>query len=142
MLRDLANNLHIKPAFAPKAAVTDDTAQVSTILDTAGFGSHMLALVTGTNADADATFTLLLEESNDSGMSGANAVADGDMNGTEALGSFTFADDAECRKIGYVGGKRYIRATVTPANNTGNIFLGGIWVQGNPALRSTANPPQ
>ena len=85
ILRDNANNLHFKPAIAPIAARTDNTPIVSSILDTLGFGSATLALVTGTNTDADATFVTLLEESNDSGMSGATAVADIDLIGTEVL---------------------------------------------------------
>lgn len=141
-MRDLANNLHLKPAFPPKAAVTDDTAQVSTILDTFGFGSAVLAFNTGALSDADATFAVLLEESNDSGMSGAVAVADADLIGTEALAGFTFADDGECRKLGYIGSKRYIRATITPTGNTGNLFVAGLWVQGHAASAPTANPPQ
>jgi hypothetical protein len=141
-MRDLASNLHFKPAFAPKAAVTDDTAQVSTILDTLGYGSACLAFVTGTDADANMTVTALLEESADSGMSGATAVADKDMIGTEALASYGFADDAECRKLGYIGNLRYIRATLTPSGNTGDLFVGGMWVLGHPNSAQTANPPQ
>jgi hypothetical protein len=141
-MRDLANNLHFKPAFAPGAAVVDNTAQVSVILDTYGYGSAVLALVTGTLTDADATFTALLEESNDPAMAGANTVAATDMIGTAALASFTFADDVECRKIGYIGSKRYVRATITPANNTGNLFMAGMWIQGRAASAPTANPPQ
>ncbi|MGX1417427.1 hypothetical protein ACVII1_007131 [Bradyrhizobium elkanii] len=141
-MRDFANNIHLKTAFAPAAAVTDNTAQVSAILDVLGYGSATLAFVTGTLSDADATFTVLLEESNDSGMSGAVAVADKDMIGTEALAGFTFADDGECRKLGYIGSKRYIRATVTPSANTGNLFLAGMWVLGKPSSVPTANPPQ
>lgn len=141
-MRDNANNLNFKPAIAPIAARTDNTAIVSTILDTLGFGSATLALITGTNTDADATFVTLLEESDDSGMSGATAVADIDLIGTEVLASFDFADDIECRKLGYIGSKRYIRATVTPADNAaGNIFLAGMWVQGHPASAPTSNPP-
>lgn len=142
-MRDLANNIHFKPAIAPVAARTDNTAIVSTILDTYAFGSATLALVTGTNTDTNATFAVLLEESNDSGMSGATAVADSDLIGTEALAGFQFDDDNECRKLGYIGGKRYIRATVTPSgNDSGNIFLAGVWVQGHPASAPTTNPPQ
>ncbi|KRQ03084.1 hypothetical protein [Bradyrhizobium manausense] len=141
-MRDLANNLHFKPAFNPGAAVTDNTAQVSAILDTYGYGSAVLAFNTGTLSDADATFTVLLEESNDPAMAGANAVDDKDMIGTEALASFRFDDDNEARKLGYIGYKRYIRATVTPANNTGNLFLAGLWVLGRPTSVPTANPPQ
>jgi hypothetical protein len=76
---------------------------VSAILDTYGFGAAMLALVTGTNTDTNATFAVLLEESSDAGMSGAAAVDDKDMIGTEALAGFQFDDDVECRKLGYIG---------------------------------------
>lgn len=138
-MRDLANHVNLQPAFAPKAAVTDNTAQVSSTCTTAGFGSVMLALITGTDADADATFTLLIEDSPDN--SSFTAVDDAYLNGTEALGSYDFSNDGACRKIGYTGTQPYVRATVTPAANTGNMFLGGVWVLGAPARQATANPP-
>lgn len=138
-MRDITNGLHLQPAFAPKAAVTDNTAQVSTTCDCRGFDSIMLAMVVGTLSDADATFTLLVEDSADD--SSYAAVADEYLNGTEVLGAFQFDDDGECRKIGYTGTKRYLRATVTPANNTGNLFLAGMWVCGNPNRQPTHNPP-
>lgn len=138
-MRDIMNHVHITPAFAPKAAVTDDTAQVSTVADLKGFGSAMLGFITGTDADADATFTVLVEDSADNAAWAA--VADEYLNGTEALAGYTFADDNECRKIGYHGIKRYVRATITPANNTGNVFIGGFWVLGHPSRQATANPP-
>lgn len=142
-MRDIANHLNFKPAITPAAARTDNTPIVSTILDTKGYGSAMLALVTGTNTDTNATFAVLLEESDDSGMSGAGAVADTDLIGTESLAGFTAADDdGKARKLGYIGNKRYIRATVTPSgNDSGNIFLAGVWVLGNPASAPTPNPP-
>lgn len=138
-MRDITNGLHLQPAFAPKAAVTDNTAQVSSTCDTRGFSSVMLAMINGTNADADATYTVLVEDSADD--STYAAVADEYLNGTEVLAASNFADDGECRKIGYTGNKRYVRCTVTPANNTGNVFLGGVWVLGNPSRQATANPP-
>lgn len=141
-MRNIASNVHVVPAIVPVAARTDNTPIVSAILDTKDHGSAMLALVTGTNTDT--TFAVLLEESNDSGMSGAAAVDDIDLVGTEALAGFTAADDDnKCRKIGYIGSKRYIRATVTPSgNDSGNIFLAGVWVLGHPSVAPTANPPQ
>lgn len=139
-MRDLMDKLHLVTAFAPAAAVTDNTAQVSAVCDLKGFSSCMLAFVTGTDADADATFAVLVEDSDDN-----SAFATVDpvyLNGTSALAGYTFADDGETRKIGYHGIKRYVRATITPANNTGNMFLGGVWVLGNPSRQPTANPPQ
>ena len=110
-MRDSANNLHFKPAIAPVAALTNlNTPIVSTILDTFGYGSATLALITGTETDTNATTVVLLEESNDPAMAGATAVADIDLIGTELLAAFQFDDDVECRKLGYTGGKRYLRA--------------------------------
>jgi hypothetical protein len=142
LLRDLFNNINIKPVFPPVAAVVDNTAQVSTILDTFGFGSAVLALVTGTLTDADATFAVTLAESNDPAMAGSNAVAAGELLGTLALASFTFADDIKCKKLGYIGAKRFIQATITPSANTGNLFVSGAWILGHPVSSPTSNPPQ
>lgn len=131
-MRDGLSNKRILPLIAPAAAVTDNTAFVSSIIDVQGYDSVTLAFITGTNADADATATVLLEESDASNMSGQNSVADEDMvsmtpgTAPETAAAFTFADDAETRAIGYIGNKRYIRLTVTPASNTGNQFLAGV----------------
>lgn len=141
MLRDITNGVTLKRALSPVAAATNNTAIVSQILDVRDYDGVMLAVQIGANTDADATFTVLLEESADSGMSGANAVADADMNGTEVLASFQFDDDNECRKLGYVGNKRYIRATITPASNdSGNIFMAAVWVC-RPLRVPAENPP-
>jgi len=136
---DADGNHCLHEVSEPVAAVTDNTAQVSTVADLKGFGAAMLALAIGALFDADATFTVLIEDSDDN--STFAAVADAYLNGTEALASFQFDDDNEVRKIGYTGIKRYLRATVTPANNTGNLFMSGMWVLGNASRAPTANPP-
>lgn len=141
MLRDLANNLTLKRAISPAAAGTDNTAIVSQILDTRDFAAVMLSINIGALTDADATFAVLIEESDAANMSGANAVADADLNGTELLAGFQFDDDNEVRKIGYNGNKRYIRATITPTgNNSGNIFVSASWVC-EPYRKPAENPP-
>jgi hypothetical protein len=45
------------------------------------------------------------------------------------------------KKIGYIGGKRYVQATITPTNNTGNVFLAALWILGKNNMRPTPNPP-
>lgn len=127
---DLHNDVKYSRAISPAAAVTDNTAYVSQILDCANFSHNELILQIGALADADATFTCLIEESDNSDLSSGNAVANEDLLGLESEASFQFDDDNETRKIGYIGTKRYIRATVTPANNSGNAFLSGTWAQG------------
>ncbi|PDT79962.1 hypothetical protein [Sinorhizobium sp. BJ1] len=137
-IREIHNDIHPVPLFAPKAAVTDDTAQVSAIIDTLGFEACELVFVTGTNADADATFAVLVQDGDAANLSDAAAVDDAYLVGTEAQAAYTFADDGECRKIGYRGSKRYVRMTITPTGNTGNIFLAGVAVLGKPVSTPTA----
>lgn len=142
-MRDLMNNIHVVPLIAPVAARTDNTAIVSSIIDVKGYDSAVFAIVTGTNTDANATFAVLVEHDDASGFGTASAVDDADLNGTEVLAGFTFADDVECRKIGYRGSKRYVRVTVTPSgNDSGNIFLAGMAILGHPLRAPTPNPPQ
>ena len=138
-MRAIMNGLDLKRAISPQAARTDNTAIVSTVADLLGYGGAMLAINIGANTDADVTFTVLIEDSPDD--STYTAVADAYLNGTEALAGFTFADDNELRKIGYVGNERYLRATITPADNAaGNIFVSAEWVLA-PNRVAAANPP-
>lgn len=140
--RDLHNNIHPLVGIAPVAARTDNTAIVSTIVDTAGYESCEFVIVNGANTDANATFAVLVEDGDNSSLTDAAAVADAQLLGTEALAGFTFADDNKTRKIGYVGSRRYARVTVTPSgNDAGNIFIAGVWLLGNPRSAPTANPP-
>lgn len=131
MLRDLSSYIKPSRALAPVAAVTDNTAFVSEILDTQDFDSATFVGVFGSIADADCTFTVLVEDGNVSNLSDNAAVADADLIGVEAM-SLTFASDNKAFKIGYKGSKRYVRVTITPASNSGNIFLAGVWIQGHP----------
>jgi len=138
-MHDIMNGLDLKRAVSPQAARTDNTAIVSTVADLKGYDGCMLAINIGANTDANATFAVLIEDSDDN--SAYAAVADEYLNGTEALAGFQFDDDNELRKIGYVGIKRYARATITPSgNDSGNIFVSAEWVL-RPLRSPAANPP-
>lgn len=140
-MRDLANHLDLKRGISPAAAGTDNTALVSQILDTKGLAGAVFAILAGANTDTDVTFTVLVEDGDDSGLSDHTAVDDAFLTGTEIKAGFQFDDDNEMRKIGYVGGKRYVRVTITPVgNNSGNIFIAGAWIT-QPYDLPTANPP-
>lgn len=144
MLLDLHNNIKFTKAIAPAAATTDNTAYVSDVIDTNGFLATEFAAVFGSIADADVTFTVLVEDGNtgtpgSTTLSDAAAVDDAYLLGTEA-GTVTsgaassgaapgFADDNKTTKIGYIGPKRYVRVTITPAANSGNIFCAAMWAQ-------------
>ena len=102
--------------------------------------TYLIAI--GSVADADATFTVLLEESDASDMTGATAVADADMisqlagTAPETAAAFQFDDDNEVRKLGYIGNKRYTRLTITPVNNASAAVLAAMAVLGHPTLVS------
>jgi hypothetical protein len=139
-MRDLARNIDPIRAISP-VSVADNTPAVSQIIDRRGYDSLTFVIATGSIADADATFTVLVEEDDASGFGTATAVADADLIGTEALAGFKFDDDNETRKIGYVGNKRYVRMTITPANNASAALLTAIAVLGHPSIAPTPNPP-
>lgn len=95
-------------------------------------------IATGAIPDVDATFAVLLEESDAANMAGANAVADADMisqlagTAPEAAAGFQFDDDNEIRKLGYIGNRRYTRLTITPAANASATLIAAVAVLGRP----------
>jgi hypothetical protein len=139
-MRDLANNIDFKRGISPVATAADNTPVVSQILDTVGYDAVAFAILTGAIPDADATFVVLVEHGDVANLSDAAAVPDEYLNGTEALAGFQFDDDNECRKIGYTGTKRYVRVTVTPANNASATLIAGVWMV-KPNRLPAANPP-
>lgn len=129
-MRDLYNHLTFRRAISP-VSVADNTAAVSQIIDRQGFDSLVFAIATGSIGDADATFAVLVEDGDDSGLSDAAAVVDAELNGTEAAAGFQFDDDNETRKIGYIGNKRYVRLTITPSGNASAALIAATAVLGN-----------
>lgn len=140
-MRDFLHNVVAKRAIS-STRVADNTAAVSQIIDMQGYESALFVMNIGTIADADATVTALLEEGDAANLSDAAAVADGDMisessSAPEAAASFQFDSDNQVRTLGYIGVKRYIRLTLTPASNTGNADFGAICLLGRSSLRPT-----
>ena len=139
-MKDNFNEINVKRVLSP-ASVADNTAQVGEIVDSKGFNSLTYLIATGSLADADATFTVLLEDGDAANLSDAAAVADAYLLGTEALASFIFSDDNKCFKLGYIGNKRYTRLTITPGANASAALLSAIAVLGEAQIQPTANPP-
>lgn len=139
-MRDSANNLTLRPVIAPAAnSNLGTTPLVGSIIDRQGYESLTYGIITGILSDVDATYTVLLEESDASNMASANAVADADLIGTEAEAAFIFSDDGETRKLGYVGSKRYTRLTITPAAaDSGNSPIAAVAILGRPHERRAA----
>lgn len=125
---DLHNRLKVSRVISP-VSVADNTAAVGQIIDNQGALSLEYLIATGSIADADATFVVLLEHGDVANLSDAAAVADEELLGTEALAGFQFDDDNETRKLGYIGAKRYTRLTITPANNASAALISAVAVQ-------------
>jgi hypothetical protein len=130
-MRDQFSRIVAKRALSA-TRINDNTPQVSQIADTQNGETLTLLIITGTLADADATFAVTMEHGNAANLSDAAAVPAEDLIGTTTGASFQFDDDDKVLKIGYKGTKRYVRATITPANNTGNADLAAIWLHGQP----------
>lgn len=125
-MRDLANSLTVRRAISPAAAVTDNTPLVSQIVDLAGFSKALFAIAIGNLADADATFAVTVDHGDVANLSDAAAVPAAKLTGTLVAASFASNHDDQVREIGYVGGKRYVRLTITPSNNTGAAFVSAV----------------
>jgi hypothetical protein len=74
-MRDMHNNIECRRVISPNRT-TDNTAMVGQIIDSANRDSLEYVIATGTLADADATFTVLLEYGDQSNLSDNAGVPD------------------------------------------------------------------
>jgi hypothetical protein len=131
-MKDQANTIHVVRDISPQTQTNADTAIAGQIIDGAGYESVTRIIAYGAITDTDVTLVTLLEESDDSGMSGATAVADADMIGTEVGVTPLMSNDDTVYKLGYVGNKRYTKMTITPTgNNSGAVSVSSVAVLSN-----------
>lgn len=123
----LHNKIEVRRMISP-VSVSDNTAQVSQIIDLQGYDACEIVVATGSLADADATFTALLEDGDAANLSDNAAVASTARLGS--LPSFVFSDDDKVFKVGYLGAKRYIRLTITPAANASAALFSAVAILG------------
>lgn len=136
--KDTYNNIHPVVAIAP-VTISDGTALVSGAIDTAGYESVTFVILTGTLADADATWAVTVKDGDTSTQGAHSAVDDKFLLGAESAAGFAFGDDGEARKIGYVGGKRYVSIEIDDVTaNTGSAPLAVVALLGHP--RSAPTP--
>ena len=112
---DFHNEVFLKPAIFPVSLV-DNTVQVGPIIDTDGFYEVEFNRFSGGIVDGDATFTVSLDEGDDPALSDAAPVPSEFILGTVPV--FSAASGLQNLKFGYNGHKRFVRITVTPANNS------------------------
>ena len=109
--------------------ISTDATTTGNIIDTQGFESVVVGLITGAVTDGD--YTLQLKDSAD-GTTFA-VVTDANLLGTEAGASFTAdTDDDSISKLGYIGIKRYIRAEIVSSSTTSGAVIGAYCMLGDP----------
>jgi hypothetical protein len=138
---ELYNYIDTKVALAP-VVVSDNTAQTLKIVDLTGYKYAELVVITGTLADADATFAVALTAGDavdsvtvpttitDSAAADAATLVGAPV--AAPVANFTFADDVVTKRLGYRpskgAGKRWLSGTITPSANTGNAPLAAVWL--------------
>lgn len=132
-MRDLKNNLGALVALN-SALTTATTDTAGNAIDTRGYGAVMLVAHSGAVTTTTASIALRVQESDTSTASDFSDVADDDLIGTEADFSFTAGATSianAVRRIGYIGGKRYIRPVRTGAASATGV-VGAVAILGEP----------
>jgi hypothetical protein len=111
MRRGNTYNLEGEIAIPNTTTSSNGTTAQSTATDTQGANRITFCIQVSGVGGGD-TFTPLINESDDSGMSGENAVADADLDITEANATVS-ADGVKF--ISYLGAKRYITCDIVRA---------------------------
>ncbi len=126
----LYNDILARPSLAVAARTANATVN-GTGVDKAdpsggvdGFTTCLLIAVAGPITDG--THTITLQDSDDNVTFGAAAASD--IQGGPI--AFTSANANTVAEIGYTGGKRYVRASVTTASSTSGGTFGALFVLG------------
>jgi hypothetical protein len=126
-MKDLSSNIKPVLAIAP-GTYLNGTNPVPVVVDRQGFESVSLVVSSATVTDAQA---LVVEHSEDNVT--YEAVTQNDCNGSLAdFLAVAAAEDSTTRKLGYVGGKRYLKVSSAAAGATGAVY-GVTAILGHPA---------
>ncbi|MEE9223039.1 MAG: hypothetical protein V3V40_06240 [Nitrosomonadaceae bacterium] len=94
------------------------------IIDTANFELGLMFSVNVTTFGAGETITLILEESDDSGMSGATVISGDQLIGALPVLTAVVAEGATLETVGVISNKRFVRASIsTVTTNSSTIVV-------------------
>ena len=112
---DIKSNLQVNAAQIEN--VTGNGTVTGGILDTADFDLGVMFALMALNF-TDGVHTLLIEESDDSGMAGATVVAGDQLIGTLPAATAATAEGAKVGTVGVISHKRYLRSSVVSTGVT------------------------
>ena len=121
--RDIRSNLESK--VVQRDTITTNTTTDGFIIDTSDFDGGIVFNFSCTSFSAG-TFTPLLEESDVNTFGGEeSAIADENMQGTEAGAALTAvtAEGDVINSIGIVGTKKFVRSTIVSTGASGNNLI-------------------
>jgi len=122
-MKDLKTNIKVQRVISPVAAGTTGTGQVGKIIDRQGYEGVTLIYDYGAITATNATFTPVVKHGDVTGT--MTSVADADLLGTEAAagiaaGARTSGSTKNVsKKLGYVGGKRYVSSNIVNTATAG-----------------------
>jgi len=125
-MRDLHNNIKTTTGLAP-AAITTNTTTVGATVDRQGFESCEFAVQSGVVTDG--SYAVQVFAGDAANMSDEAQAAAADLIGTEPTVIST--EDAAVEKVGYKGGKRYVRIKVVSTGVTTGALLAALAILGN-----------
>jgi hypothetical protein len=131
-MRDLISNIQILRG-APQT-LSGTTPNASAAIDRRGFGALAVYLATDavTDAGAAAGFTMVLQHSDTTVAGDFADCAETDLIGGTSVAVTSDSDDNIIKGgLGYVGGKRYVRAVITGTSGT-NAVVNVLAVMGKP----------
>lgn len=131
-MQDLFNSIKVAPALDITTVTDGNATTAGDVIDRQGFESVTFVFKMGVLTDGD--YTILIEDADEVAFNVTNAaVPDHLLLGTEAGASFTAdTDDQDVAKIGYIGGKPYVRMSVVQSGGTGGAVFTGVCVLGHP----------
>lgn len=125
LAHDLANAISIAPISLSAVATTNGTG-----VDTSGFEGVMMLTTSGLQGGTSPVLTLTLQESADNTT--WNVVPDAQVIAASGLNSTGFVVAASSTvELGYIGAKRYVRASVALAGTTPTAVVSAVAVEGH-----------
>ena len=123
-INDISNNLKQTQAILP--TVFDNTGSVvGAILDTAEFELGLMFAV-HVSSYVNGTYTLLLEESDDSGMSGSAVITGDKLIGALPAEAAAIASGGSLPTVGVISNLRYVRATIVTTSYVSGTTIVGV----------------
>jgi hypothetical protein len=126
-VKDIASNLQHNVAVESQVIATDTTT-AGAIFDTADFELGLMFAMT-VSAYTDGTYTLLIEESDDSGMSGAVAVTGDKLIGALPALSAVDTEGDVMAKAGVISNLRYVRPSIVSTATTSGATMSVVATQ-------------